>query len=746
MVISTKNLQNSLNRFIFANLNLVFKKMNRILIVLLAIVMLSPAHADEGMWIPLLLQQTSYQRMKELGMELTPEDIYSINQSSLKDAVVLFGSGCTGVVVSDQGLLLTNHHCGYGQIQSHSSLEHDYLTDGFWAKSLEEELPNPGLSVAFLQRMEDVTDQVLRNITPAMNEQRRADSIRIAVSRIRRANLPDGSYRVEVKPLYKGNQYFMYVYEVYNDVRLVGAPPSSIGKFGGDTDNWMWPRHTGDFSVFRIYADQNNQPANYSPDNVPYRPRRHVQVTTAGIRQGEFTMVYGYPAATDEYISSYELDYLVNQEYPARVAMRTKRLEIMDGYMRADRATGIQYAAKYASVSNAWKKWQGVIRGVNRVDGVGQKQAYEESFMNNLQSNPEWAKDYGQLLTQVRRNTEALAPLNLVLAYYPETVFAIELVRLSGQYDALIANSSNTGLSKKALENFLAMAADFYKNYSPVIDKEIFVAMLKAYYEQVPSPYHFDEMNARLKKYRGSFERWADEAYSQSFFRSYETLREALTNPTGKTIKKMENDPFLSIYHSGRKMLDEKVRTRQTRLSQQADSLSRVYMFAQLLTDRQKNFYPDANQTLRVAFGRMEGYSPADAVEYRSYTTLAGVMEKDNPDIEDYQAPQALKKAYNDKDFGRYAIYENNAMPVCFSASNHTSGGNSGSPVFNYKGDLVGLNFDRNWEGTMSDLLYDPDQCRNIIVDIRYVLFIIDKVYGASQIVDEMKLRCQCEE
>jgi hypothetical protein len=446
-------------------------------------------------------------------------------------------------------------------------------------------------------------------------------------------------------------------------------------------------------------------------------------------------MVYGYPATTNEYISSYELDYLVRQEYPARVAMRTKRLEIMDGYMKADRATGIQYAAKYASVSNAWKKWQGVIRGVNRVNGVGKKQAYEES----LQSNPQWTQEYSQLLTHLRQNTEALTPLNLVLAYYPETVSAIELVRLAGQYD-------NYSSSEKALENFLDTTIDFYKNYSSAIDKDIFVAMMKAYYEHVPSSYHFDEMNASLKKHKGSFERWADEAYSQSVFRSYETLREALTNRTGKNIKKTENDPFLSIYRSGRKMLDEKIRTQQISLSQKADSLSRKYMAAQLLADKEKIFYSDANQTLRIAFGRMEGYSPVDAVEYLPYTTLEGIMEKDNLNIEDYNVPQALKKAYSDKDFGRYAIDEGNAVPVCFIASNHTSGGNSGSPVFNFKGELIGLNFDRNWEGTMSDVLYDPDQCRNIVVDIRYILFVIDKVYGATQIVDEMKLICTCEE
>ena len=708
----------------------------RIITTLLIVFTLIPVRADEGMWIPLLLEQTRYQRMKEMGLTLTLEDIYSINQSSLKDAIVLFGGGCTGVVVSEQGLLFTNHHCGYGQIQAHSSLEHNYLANGFWARSQEEELPNPGLNVAFLQRMEDVTEDILKNISSEMNEQQRADSIRVAISRIRKSNLPEGSYRVDIKPLYEGNQYYMYVYEIYTDIRLVGAPPSAIGKFGGDTDNWIWPRHTGDFSIFRIYANKDNQPADYAPDNVPYRPKRHVKTSIAGIEQNDFTMVYGYPAVTDEYISSYELNELVNHNYPARVAMRTERLAIMDSYMQADQATSIQYAAKYASVSNAWKKWQGVIRGINRVDGVQKKRDYEDEFTRKIQSNQQWTQDYGQLLYQIRNNIDAISPLSQVSAYYPETVMAIELVKLAGQYDVLMNNFND--VSDIVIEKFLEIAVEFYKDYSPAIDKDIFVAMMKAYDQYVPQEYQYDGMDKMLRKYKGSFERWADDAFGQSIFRSYKTLHQTLTNRTGKNIKKIENDPFLNIYRSSQKILDEKVRTPYMRLLQQSDSLSRVYMAAQLLTDKQKTFYPDANHTLRVAFGRKEGYMPTDGVEYLPYTTLEGVMEKDNSGIGDYQVPKELKTAYNNKDFGRYAI--NHTVPVCFIASNHTSGGNSGSPVFNSKGELIGLNFDRNWEGTISDVAYDPTQCRNIVVDIRYILFITEKIYGSKHIVDEMTI------
>ena len=722
------------------------RKNQKIVVILLIFFMLSPIRADEGMWIPLLLEQTRYLRMKELGLRLTPEDIYSINNSSLKDAIVHFG-GCTGVVVSDQGLLFTNHHCGYGQIQAHSSLENDYLTDGFWARTMRDELPNTGTTATFLLRMEDVTEIVLKNIAPQMNEQQRTDSINAAIARIRRANLPEGSYRVDVRPLFRGNQYFMYVYEIFTDVRLVGAPPSSIGKFGGDTDNWMWPRHTGDFAIFRIYAGKDNRPASYSPDNVPYRPRRHVQVTTDGVKPGEFTMIYGYPGTTNQYISSHELDFFVNNEFPARIAMRTQRLEIMDNYMLNDRAIAIQYATKQSSVSNAWKRWQGVIRGIGRADGLKSKQDNEEKFLRNLQTNPQWVREYGELLNQIRRTTEELTPLNMVLAYYPETVSAIELVGFAGMLDAMLSISSIADLSEGAIERFLETAATFYRNYHLPLDRDMFVAMMKAYYDHVPSAYHFNEMNVKLSKHKGSFERWANECYSKSVFRSYKTLHDALTNRSKKNIKTIENDPFLAIFRSGREMLDSKVRTPQfRRLTQQADSLGRIYMAAMMLTEQERIFYPDANSTMRVGFGTMEGYSPADAVQFLPYTTLEGIMEKDNPEIYHFRVPQALKDAYHKGDFDRYALHDKKTVPVCFIASNHTSGGNSGSPVLNSKGELLGLNFDRVWEGTMSDFVYDINQCRNITVDVRYILFVTDKVYEATWIIDELNLKCDCED
>ena len=715
---------------------------NRILVAFLAFLMLfTTARADEGMWVPLLLEHTRFQRMKELGMILTPEDIYSINQASLKDAIVHFG-GCTGVVVSDRGLMLTNHHCGYRQIQALSSLENDILGYGFWAKTMADELPTPGTTATFLLRMEDVTEIVLRNITPQMYEQQRIDSINAAILRIRAANLPEGSYRVDVRPLFRGNQYFMYVYEIFTDVRLVGAPPSSIGKFGGDTDNWTWPRHTGDFAFFRIYADENNRPAPYSPNNVPFRPRRHVQVTTAGVKPGDFTMVYGYPGTTNQYISSYELNHFINNEFPARIAMRTKRLAIMDNYMLNDRAVAIQYATKQSAVSNAWKRWQGTIHGINRANGMQLKRDYEQEFLRKLQTNPQWTREYGELLNQIRRTTEELMPFNMVLIYYPETVSAIELVAFAGQFNAMLSNSTVADLPESSIERFLETAATFYRDYYLPLDRDMFVAMMRAYHDNVPSAFHFDEMSNQLSRHRGSFERWANEAYSNSVFRSYRTLRDALTNRTRRNIRNIENDPFLAIFRSGQEMLSERVRTpHHRRLTLQSDSLGRIFMAAQMLVEPDRIFYPDANSTMRVSFGTMDGYSPADAVQFLPYTTLEGVMEKHNPDIFHFRVPQVLKNAINRGDFGRYALPDRNTVPVCFIASNHTSGGNSGSPVLNYRGELLGLNFDRVWEATMSDFVYDIEFCRNISVDIRYVLFITDKVYGATWIVDELNLQ-----
>ncbi len=714
----------------------IFKQIFAFVLTVSAALTCTSVKAEEGMWLPGTLTQTRYDQMREAGLSLTPEEIYAVGTSSLKDAVVMFGGG-TAVVVSSQGLLLTNYHCGYPQIQAHSTVKNDYLTNGFWANSLEEELPNPGFSVSVLASMEDITSSIMQNITPTMTEQQRGDSIKQAIARIQKARTPEGSYRADVRPLYAGNQYYLYVYEVFSDVRLVGAPPSAIGKFGGDEDNWTWPRHTGDFSVFRIYVGKDNKPAPYSPDNVPYQPKKYAPVSVASIRKGDFTMVYGFPGTTDEFVSSYKLDYLIGRNYPARVELRTQRLRIMDSYMRNDPSVRIQYASKYAGVSNAWKKWQGVIRGIKRADGISQKRTYEVYFTKRIQSDAQQTKDYGNLLDNIRKNIEASATLDMVTTYYNEAAMSVELLKLAGIFKA----TCPTGVSGKDLKpeeaaRFFASAGSFYKDYSASIDRETFTAMMKAYQNNIPAEYQPTEMTEQLKKHKGLFDKWADEVYEKSVFRSFESIEAVLSKSVKKAAKTIAEDPVMLLYESITEMIAAKVTEPHRRLTQQYDSLARTYTAARLQIDAGKIFYPDGNRTLRIAFGRVEGYSPADAVEYLPFTSLEGIMEKDNPNVYEFRVPQALKTVYENKDFGRYA--DGNTVRVCFTASNHTTSGNSGSPVFNGKGELLGLNFDRNWEGTMNDFVYDPDQCRNITVDSRYMLFVIDKVYGIKRLVDEM--------
>ncbi|MCL2416475.1 MAG: S46 family peptidase [Bacteroidales bacterium] len=641
---------------------------SKTLIPFLAALILSPVLAypqhKGGMWVPSNLEQTIFYRMQEMGLSLTAEDIYSVHRPSLTDVVVQFSGGCSGVLVSESGLFLTNHHCALGQIQRLSTSDRDILADGFWARSKEEELPNVQTNVIFLQRMEDVTDEVLRNVTPQMSERERADSISAAIARVREANLPEGSYRVDIRPLFNGNQYFMYVYEVFTDIRLVAAPPSSIGRFGGIVENWTWPRHGGDFTFFRIYADSNNRPADYSPYNVPFRPKLHARTTICGINEGDFTMVIGYPGSTQQYITSYQLNQIVFDDFPLRVGLRTKRLEIFDYHMNNDRHIAIQYAAKHAGVSNPWKRWQAITRGIKRINGLAMKQEFERNFNQALQLNPQWMRDYGQLLSQIRQNTEEFTPINRVFRFYNESVATIELVDLARQFDA----AGGTEMSEERLENFFHTMERFYRDYSPLIDREMFVAMMRAYYENIPVTYHFDELIAGLNRNDGCFERWADEVYSQSAFRSEETLRETLKNQ----IQTLENDPFLAIHRSGQKMLNEKINPTRRRLMQQADSLERIYMAAQMKVDSDRVFFPDANGTMRVSFGRKAGYSPADGVWFGAYTTLTGVMEKDNPEIFSFNIPEVLRETYRNRNFGRYAIRNGTNVPVNFIASNHT--------------------------------------------------------------------------
>ena len=674
-----------------------------------AIATAAPMMADEGMWLPVLISQR-IQDMQAKGFTLDAEDVYSVNQASLKDAVVLFGGGCTGEVVSDRGLLFTNHHCGYSYIQKHSSVEHDYLKDGFWAMDSSQELPNPGLTVRFLDRMEDVTSIVLKDVTPQMDESEREVAVKKASKYIMDEAVKDGKgLKASVEALYYGNQYFLFVFREFSDVRLVGAPPSSIGKFGGDTDNWMWPRHTGDFSIFRIYADKDNNPADYSADNVPYIPKKSFTISRAGVSEGDFTFVFGCPGSTQEYIHSEGVRYVQEVSDPLRIAIRTQRLDIQKKHMDLSQKVRIQYSSKNASVSNGWKKWQGEVGGLKRNSIIARKQAYEKGLAA-------WAEN-----TEYKGITEELAalykeaePYRKANDLYMETAGACEISNFAGRVHSTLKEGKDVS----------AIAEAFYKDWYLPIDKESFEAEMREFGSRIPEgmvPAYYTDNMARY----GSAAAWADAIYSSSIFAS---------DPgklTQDDLAKVEADPAYVFYTEFRKWYLESVSPKGREYNQSIFLLNRKYMRAQMAYQPDREFYPDANLTLRIAYGKIQGYEPSDGVYYHPVSTLKGIIDKDNPEIFDYDIPQVLRD--------RYAEGGHDAQPVCFLATNHTTGGNSGSPVINADGNLIGINFDRVWEGTMSDIAFDPSFCRNISLDVRYLLFTIDKIGGASYLFDEMK-------
>ncbi|MCR4859742.1 MAG: S46 family peptidase [Bacteroidales bacterium] len=685
--------------------------MKRIIVCALALLAFFPVlRADEGMWLPVLISQR-IEDMQAHGFRLTAEDVYSVNQASLKDAVVLFGSGCTGEVVSRDGLLFTNHHCGYGQIQQHSSVEHDYLKDGFWAMSRSEELPNKGLTVSFLERMDEVTAAVLKGYVPSMSEAQRDSLVKLnSAAIIKSVANPDKGIRASVEALYYANQYFLFVYKVFRDVRLVGAPPSSIGKFGGDTDNWMWPRHTGDFSIFRIYAGKDNEPADYSEDNVPYTPKRFFTVSRAGVKEGDFTFVYGCPGSTKEYVTSDEVRYVGEVSDPEKIALRTLRLDIQKKYMSQDQAVRIQYSSKNASVSNAWKKWQGEAKGIARLKTVSAKQDYERRFRA-------WAKGtrYEGLLDRLEALYARRNPYYRAYEYYNETVRTVELLQF--------ANSVRTALVNK--RPVADLAESFFKDYYQPIDEEIFVAVMDAFDRQMDPAFKPAYFKEKLAAY-GGLEAWRKDLFARSLF----TNKNRVLSLTEADLDRISADPAWEMYDAFYQWYRSELQPEITQTTRDIQLAYRDYMRAQMEFEPGKAFYPDANLTLRVAYGHVAGYSPSDAVYYSPVSTLKGIIEKDNPDIFDYDIPQALRDVY--------AEGGHDAQPVCFLATNHTSGGNSGSPVINADGNLIGINFDRVWEGTMSDIVFDPDYCRNISLDIRYLLFVVEHIGHAGYLFDEM--------
>jgi hypothetical protein len=701
------------------------------------------AKTDEGMWIPMFLGELNEAEMQAMGLRITADDIYNENHSSLKDAIVIFGSGCTGEVISSEGLLLTNHHCGKSNIQSHSSLEHDYLTDGFWAMNRSEELSNPGLKVTFLVSMREVTMDVLSGVTNSMNENDRFAKITENINQLKEQALKETHYSAEIKSFFNDNRYFLFINEVFEDVRLVGAPPSNIGNFGGDTDNWVWPRHTGDFSLFRIYADSANNPAKYDENNVPYKPKKHLSISTKGFKEGDFTFVFGYPGSTQEYIPSYGIDMVVNVLNPVRISLREQKLDIYNTAMNDSLEVRIKYAAKRSGIANGWKKSIGESRGIKRLKTIDEKRVFELEFENWVNASETRKEMYGGLLSSMAETYDHLKPLNLSLNYLRESIQSIEIIRFARTYAELIKASNIKNPDQAEIDKLILQltksAESHFRNYQAEIDKEIFVAMISDYCNNNPQQNWPETIQDFYQAHKGNFNDMAEMVFNESIFASAEKVAGFLNDYKPKNYKQIEKDAAYKIASGAVAYADQYLLPDIKKSSASIDSLMRIYMKARMEMQPMKKFYPDANFTLRITYGNVKGYQPDDAVRFNYFTTLEGIMEKEDPDIYDYVVEEKLKDLYQRKDFGPYADADGK-MHVCFTATNHTSGGNSGSPVLDADGNLIGLNFDRCWEGTMSDLVYDISQCRNIALDIRYCLFIIDKFAGASHLVDEMTI------
>ena len=713
------------------------------LFIYVVIILSLPTYADEGFWLPILLEQLNQPDMQSMGLKLTSEEIYNINKSSLKDAVCLFGGGCTAEVVSEQGLILTNYHCGYSTVKSHSTMEKDYLIDGYWAQDFKEELPNTGLTVTFLINMEDVTIKALDGITAAITEAQRNDIIKKNIEKIEKEAIKDTHYKAKVKPFYYGNEYYLFITEVFTDIRLVGAPPSAIGKFGGDTDNWMWPRHTGDFAIFRIYADNNNEPADYSENNVPYKPKQSLEISLKGVKRGDFTMVYGFPGKTQEYLTSYGVNLIGNIEDPVMTGIRSIKLKIMETAMKEKPSTKFQYTTKYVNIANYWKKWIGENKGLKNIEAIEKKKKFEKDFITWANADSSRKVKYGNLISTFEKVYSQYAPIALAYDYFIEAVAGIDIIKYAWGYNKLIMISADKSIKDEEIKKIVVQLKNgtksFFKSCDLTVEKKIFTALLKIYVENAELKYQPEIFTDIIKnKFSGDIEKYIDYFFKNSLFTSEANANKMLDNFKRNKACKIAGDPAFVFASAVYNNYFTNIMPLYNQYHDQLDSLYRIYITGLREMMPEKKFYPDANSTLRLTYGKVDDYKPMDAADYYCFTTLDGIMQKENPEIEDYQVPAKLKELYKNKDYGRYST--DSIMHVAFIATNHTTGGNSGSPVLNGEGQLIGINFDRVWEGTMSDIMFDPDRCRNISLDIRYALFIIDKFAGAKRLIDEMKI------
>ncbi len=688
-----------------------------------------------GMWIPSLLKGMNEQEIKSLGGKLTAEQIYAINKSSIKDAVPQFNGGCTAEMISPKGLLLTNHHCGFDNIQNHSTLDHDYITNGFWAYKMEDELTNPGLYVTFVVSINDVTKNILEG-TYSLSEAEKQSKIEKNISNISKTFIKEAWQEIKVRSFFDGNQYFLFVVENFKDIRLVGAPPSSIGKFGSDTDNWVWPRHTGDFSLFRVYADKNNRPAEYSKENVPYTPKHFFPISLDGIKEGDFTMVMGYPGRTQEYLPSFAVEQIMNELNPAKIEVREAALKVQDGFMRKDQAIKIQYASKYASVANYWKKWIGETKGLKKSNAVGVKLKFERELTEKINKSGKQA-EYGNLLSEFEKTYKEIKDYAKARDYFTEVVmknceilnFGYQLYQLEQVYLSKGEQSFNDR-KKNLLKNFEGQ----YKDFNAKVDEKVFEQLIEIYSKKSPQQF----LTENIKNLNSSS--ITNRIFSNSKLTSYKGIIELLDGDAKITLEKLNNDEAYKLTKEITDTYNKNVVTKFNELNLKNSATQRVYMKAIMeLSPKSARIFPDANGTLRVTYGKVKGYKPNDAVIYEPISYLDGAIEKFVPSDYEFDLPKKLVDLYNAKDYGQYKD-NTGKVPLAFIATNHTTGGNSGSPALDKNGNLIGLNFDRVWEGTMSDINYSPDICRNIMVDTRYILFIIDKFAGASNLINELKL------
>jgi hypothetical protein len=712
--------------------------MKRIAVILIALVLgfNMNSRADEGMWIPMLINNNIIE-MQEMGLKLSAEDIYSVNQASLKDAIVIFGGGCTGEIISPEGLLLTNHHCGYGSIQKVSTEQHNYLDDGFWATNKGEEIPIEGLTVKFMVRMQDVTKEMFSGVKDDMSDEDRQMTMKDNRKGLIDQATKGTHYNAIIEDFFGGNEYYLIVYETFTDIRLVGTPPESIGKFGADTDNWMWPRHTGDFSMFRVYTAPDGKPAEYSKDNVPLKPKHFLPVSIAGVEEGDFAMIMGNPGSTQRYLSSYGVELAVEESNMTIVKIREEKLRIMREGMDADENVRLQYASKYARTANYWKYFIGQTKGLKALNVQEKKEIEEAAFLDWLDENPTEKAKYGDALTLIANAYDVLAEYNLNKWYFREAIYrGPEILSYAYTFSKLKTLLAEKNPDNEAVQSQLdELEADFqphFKDYNVDIDRNLLASMLQMFHENVPidqQPVYLLEID---DKYKGDYQKYAHEVFAKSIFGNEAKLNEFFIDPKGKTLEK---DPAL--------ILVDAFFTKYRELSKQTVEAEKnlakgekLYIAGLRAMNPDVNYYPDANFTMRVTYGTVGGYYPSDAVYYDYYTTMDGIMEKEDPNNWEFIVPEKLKELYNAGDFGEYAMGEE--MPVCFLTNHDITGGNSGSPVINGSGELIGLAFDGNWEAMSGDIAFEPDLQRTINVDIRYVLFIIDKFAGAQNLIDEM--------